>query len=146
MRQYKDQCGHMTQLYLEKDTVFCFAQPWQFSALKKEEFQVCIDLFLTSEWTELAPVLNCQNNMSLKRGKRSYFNMGGRLFFFPAFFLRMWPEEYSEWHPLLNFTNAKMCAVAEPSATGWKGGADTISRWATFVFHTQKFHLPVQAV
>lgn len=35
----------MTLLYLEKDFVFCFAQPLQFSALKKEKFQMYIDLF-----------------------------------------------------------------------------------------------------
>lgn len=34
----------MTVLYLEKDSVFCFAQPLQFSALKKEEFQMYLDL------------------------------------------------------------------------------------------------------
>lgn len=34
----------MTLLYLAKDCVFCFAQPLQFSALKKEEFQLYIDL------------------------------------------------------------------------------------------------------
>lgn len=58
----------MTLLNLEKGSVFCFAQPSQFSALKKEEFQM---------HTDLSHIVNEPNEHLFSTAKiRSFFTKG----------------------------------------------------------------------
>lgn len=59
----------MTVLNLEKGSVFCFAQRSQFSALKKGEFQMHIDL---------SHIVNEPNEHLFSTAKIQFFKKGKR--------------------------------------------------------------------
>ena len=76
----------MTLLYLEKDSVFCFAQPSQFSALKKEKFQMYIDLFHIVNELDKHLFSTASVHFFLKGEKEVYILLiqHGRYSFFPC--------------------------------------------------------------